>query len=673
MTQQDHSLTNPQPADVAARHRSRRRRGGLWRWLAVILATFALAAVGTVLAFGRAYDGQIVQNVTIRGLLVSGLGPEEARAALRERYADMLQAPLTLTFGERSWAPTAEEVGFQIAIDAAVDRAFAVGRGPDALANLLERGTLLSAGREIPLAVTLDAQRLTAYLAARVDELAVVPQDATLSIVEGQVITTPSASGRAISVEGIDATIRPGLLALEPQSVELTARELLPAMNEDGMAKTQARLETLLAQPATIQIGEEVRTWTPAELGALVRIERVAEAAGVKLEATLVSQPIAAWLAELAPALERAPVEPRLRWREGAVQISEPGTDGARLDQAAALTQITDALWQGQGQIAVGLSAVPPAIRPETLATLGIVELVAEGRSDFSGSAAYRVQNIRAGAAQMEGVLLAPGEEFSFNEHVGAINASNGFTEGYAIIQGRTQLEWGGGVCQVSTTVFRAAFWAGVPITERNQHSFRISWYEVYEPIGMDAAIFTGPGGYDFRFVNDTGSWLLMQTEVDLRRSRLTVRLYGTRPDREVIQTGPELTNERPAPQEPRYVADPELPPGAIRQTDTKRGGMDVRIGRIVRQNGQILYRDTFLSRYQPWPDIYALGPGATPPTPTPAATDPALAPTGQPEGVPVDMPPATQDTPITTPDAGLSEQPQPTPAPPEATPTAVP
>lgn len=283
------------------------------------------------------------------------------------------------------------------------------------------------------------------------------------------------------------------------------------------------------------------------------------------------------------------------------------------------------------------------------------------------------MQNIRAGAAQMDGVLLAPNEEFSFNQHVGAIDASNGFTEGYAIIQGRTQLEWGGGVCQVSTTVFRAAFWAGVPITERNQHSFRISWYEVYEPIGMDAAIFTGPGGYDFRFVNDTGSWLLMQTEVDLRRARLTVRLYGTKPNREVIQTGPELTNERPAPQEPRYVADPELPPGAIRQTDTKRGGMDVRIGRIVRQNGQILYRDTFLSRYQPWPDIYALGPGATPPTPTPAATDPALAPTSQPEGVPAEATPPAQDTPITTPDAGHSEQPQPTPAPPEATPTAVP
>lgn len=224
----------------------------------------------------------------------------------------------------------------------------------------------------------------------------------------------------------------------------------------------------------------------------------------------------------MAPLLERAPTEPRLRFSDGAVRISQPGSDGARLDQIAALSQITAALWRGEGQLNVALTSVPPTIRPETLAGLGIVELVAEGRSDFNGSAAHRIQNIRAGAAQTDGVLLAPGAAFSFNQHVGAINARNGFTEGYAIIQGRTQLEWGGGVCQVSTTVFRAAFWAGVPIMERNQYSLRIRWYGVYEPIGMDAAIFTGPGGYDLGFVNDTGSWLLMQTEVDVRRTRLT-------------------------------------------------------------------------------------------------------------------------------------------------------
>ena len=636
-----------------------------------MLTLAAFVALGIVYALGRAYNGQIVQNVSIDRLNVSGMTPEAARSALRERHAALLQTPLTLRLGERRWTPTIKEVGLDVAIDTAVDQAFIVGRGPDVIANLVERGRVLNRQRDITLQVTLDERRLAAYLGDLSEELAIAPEDATLTVVNGQVVTTPSRLGQAVATIQIAAQVASGLLALQPQVVELEAQMLAPALDERGIAEAQRRLTTLLAQPATVQIGDQQRTWSPVELGALIRIERLTGVAGDRLVATLTTEPIVTWLAEVAPLLEQSPVEPRLGWSAGAVQISAPGSDGARLDQAAALAQITDGLWRGQGQIAIALTAVPPAIRPETLASLGIVELVAEGRSDFSGSAPYRIQNIRAGAAQMNGVVLAPGEEFSFNKHVGAIDASNGFTEGYAIIQGRTQLEWGGGVCQVSTTVFRAAFWAGVPITERNQHSFRIRWYEVYEPIGMDAAIFTGPGGYDLRFVNDTGNWLLLQTQVDLQRTQLTVRLYGTKPDREVIQTGPEITNERPAPTEPRYVPEPDLPPGSIKQTDTRRGGMDVRVGRIVRRNGQVLYRDSFLSRYQPWPDIFALGPGATPPTPSPVATDPALTPTAPTEGLPAATSQPGEVAP--TSEGGSGEVVQPTPEVPATTPTAIP
>jgi vancomycin resistance protein YoaR len=267
--------------------------------------------------------------------------------------------------------------------------------------------------------------------------------------------------------------------------------------------------------------------------------------------------------------------------------------------------------WDNRRMVELPVTVLQPSIRPETIARLGLVELVAEGQSSFRNSASYRIQNVQAGAARMDGVLIGPGAEFSFNDTVGAIDERNGFTQGHAIIDGRTQLEWGGGVCQVSTTVFRAAFWAGVPITERNQHSFRISWYEeLGEPPGLDAAIFTGPGGYNLRFVNDTGSWLLMQTSVDLQRQVLTVQLYGTRPEREVIQLPVEIANNVPAPVAPRYINDPKLPAGTVRQTDTARGGFDATIGRVVRRGDTIIYQDRFFSRYQPWPDIFVRGTG---------------------------------------------------------------
>lgn len=210
----------------------------------------------------------------------------------------------------------------------------------------------------------------------------------------------------------------------------------------------------------------------------------------------------------------------------------------------------------------------------------------------------------------MDGVLIPPGGEFSFNQHVGAIDETNGFVLGHAIIDGRTQLEWGGGVCQVSTTVFRAAFWAGAPITERNQHSFRISWYERFEPIGMDAAIFTGPGGYDLKFVNDTAHWMLMETVFDGVAETLTVDLYGTSDGRVVEQLAPSITRRVVAPSAPRYVDDPGLPAGTLRQTDTARDGMDVSVGRVVRRGDAVLTNDSFFSRFQAWSNIFVRGTG---------------------------------------------------------------
>jgi vancomycin resistance protein YoaR len=669
MTQHDQSLrsqpTPSQPANRQSRSRRATRRSLLWISSAFVIA-LAVVLSGGWLLLQRAYDGRIVPNVVVQGVSVGGLRPEEAKAALQQRFADLLGTPLTVSALEHTWTPTAAEIGLDLPIGAAVAQAFAIGRGPDNLLDLDAARRVWANGQQMTLTATVDRPKLKRYLETLAAPLTLPPQDATLLVRDGAVISTPASDGRTPQLEGLVEQITAGLLQLQPQQAEIHLTSIRPALADEGIATAKAQLTTLLAQSMTITVADQSRTWSPTAIGAMVRIVRQTETNGDRLSLDLQPTVIEQWLTELAPMMATQPTEPRLRFAEGRVQIVELGRDGEQLDVRNAMAQITAALWQGNGQVTIALSPVPPAIRPETLASLGIQELVAEGRSDFSGSAPYRVQNIRAGAARMDGVLIAPGAQFSFNEHVGAIDERNGFTEGYAIINGRTQLEWGGGVCQVSTTVFRAAFWAGVPISERNQHSFRIRWYEVYEPIGMDAAIFTGPGGYDFRFVNDTGAWLLMQTEVDVRRTRLTVRLYGTKPAREVIQTPAEITNERPAPPEPRYVRDDDLPSGTIKQTDTKRGGMDVRIGRIVRQHGKVLYRDTFVSRYQPWPDIFALGPGAEAPTPTalPTTTLPAEPPTA---------PPTSESLPEPTPTSAPPEEPPPPSPVPPAMPTPLP
>ena len=261
--------------------------------------------------------------------------------------------------------------------------------------------------------------------------------------------------------------------------------------------------------------------------------------------------------------------------------------------------------------------------------------MVSEGKSDFTGSAPYRVTNIQAGLALLNGVLIAPGEEFSFNDTIGEIDESNGFVKGYAIIQQRTQLEFGGGICQDSTTVFRAAFWAGLPITERWGHSFYIGWYDKYGPTGMDSTIFTG--GPDLKFLNDTGHWLLLQTASNPKTGVAAVRLYGTSPQRKV-ELVQQIYDRVPAPQSPIYVVDEEQPEGTVKQSDRARDGLTIDIERtIMNADGTLRATDKYRTRFKPWPNIYVFNPKdmvngrpmvAMPPE-QPNLTTPSLTPEG--------------------------------------------
>ena len=288
-----------------------------------------------------------------------------------------------------------------------------------------------------------------------------------------------------------------------------------------------------------------------------------------------------------------------------------------------------------------------PPVTEANLHQLGIRELVSIGKSDFTGSAAYRVHNIGVGMQLLNGLLIAPGEEFSFNKNIGQINAANGFVEGAAIIQNRTQQEFGGGICQDSTTMFRAAFWAGLPITERWGHSFYISWYDKYalgprgNGPGLDATIFTG--GPDLKFINDTGAWLLIQAWSDPKTGVAQIELYGTKPNRTVDLTH-KVYDHVPAPKEPVFVADPKVPRGTIKHTDKARGGMTIDVYRLVVENGVPRPPELFRTRFRPWPNIYTLnpadiGPDGKPLIPFPQGDQPAPTPAPPPEQ-PTEPPP---------------------------------
>jgi vancomycin resistance protein YoaR len=228
------------------------------------------------------------------------------------------------------------------------------------------------------------------------------------------------------------------------------------------------------------------------------------------------------------------------------------------------------------------------------------------------------VRNIEVAAEKFEGTVVPPGGVFSFNEIVRDVSSANGFEDGLVIWGDRTAVGVGGGVCQVSTTVFRTAYEGGFPIVSRTNHGYVVDWYG--EP-GMDATIFTPY--VDFQFRNDTGAYLLLDPIVDSANGVMTFNFYGTAPNRTVTVSKPEIKDVKPA-EPPQYVVDESLAPGEKKQVDWEKEGMTVTVTRTIVEDGTTR-TDTLTSNYEPWQAVYLVGPGTEiPATPTPAATETA-------------------------------------------------
>ncbi|NTU84971.1 MAG: vanomycin resistance protein VanB [Chloroflexales bacterium] len=601
------------PEDRPPRRRVRstaRRSGALWL---VLLALVLAAPLVLPYALNLLYRDEALPGVSVQGHPVAGMSGEAISASLDERYGAFLRQPVALVYAGQTWRPALAELGARLDTQTVAQAAIFAGRHGDPITRLRELYTLWREGLDIAPRVVVDQRALQLYLLGLSPHIEQPAQDAALSIAAARVVGTPSAPGVQVLV---DATANDVLLALRtmrPREVPIRTRALDPAVADGALVAAQARAGELLASPLEMRRGDQAWVWEPERLAELLAVVPFEGRLEVRVDGERLSRAVEG----LAQLVDTGTAEPRLRFDGGKVRIVEEGRPGWRLVQEEAAQQIASLLLSPSPTtrtLDLPVDRLEPRITAASLPALGIKELVAEGKSSFVGSAEYRVTNIKAGARRMDGVLIAPGEEFSFNRQLGEVDAANGFVEGYAIIGNRTQLEWGGGVCQVSTTVFRGAFWAGLPVTERHAHAFYISWYDRFglgpagDGQGLDAAIYTGVA--DLKFVNDTGSWLLMQAEVDEAAQVLSVRLYGTRPAREVRIEGPVVSNEARAPSQPVYVDDPSLPSGTVRQSDVARGGRDITIDRVIVQGGGETGRDTFHTRFRAWPNIFVRGTG---------------------------------------------------------------
>ncbi len=310
--------------------------------------------------------------------------------------------------------------------------------------------------------------------------------------------------------------------------------------------------------------------------------------------------------------INEKPTEAVFNFENGRVTEFKASSDGQEVNKEELNKQIISKAKMISNYSAQKIVTIPipvkilkPNLTTDKVNEMGIKELIGTGTSTFKGSIENRIYNINLAATRLNGVLIPPGEVFSFNNTIGDVSSLTGYKQAYVIQNGRTVLGDGGGVCQVSTTFFRALLNAGLPITERNQHAYRVSYYEQDSAPGVDAAIYTP--NIDLKFKNDTGHHILVQTVIDNSEQRLTFMLYGTSDGRISEITTPVILSQTPAP-EPKYEDDPNLPKGTVKQVDFAAAGAKTTFSRTVTRNGKVILSDTFNSNYRPWQAVFLRG-----------------------------------------------------------------
>ncbi len=574
--------------------------------LALLAVAVIVAGVATLFILELWLADRVLPGVYAWDVDLGGLTRDEATAHLASSFQYPADRHPTLRYGDQTWPVDPADLGTQIDVAATVDAAFAVGHQGDLLNRLQEQFDVLLNGYLVAPVLRFDPGTGTMFLSRIARQVNRPLRNATLSLGDDlSVDIIPGQAGREVDEEVTRQALVQRVSEMAGGEVELVVREGEPLLAD--LSAAQAQVQRILSG-AIVLTAPEFEPWTiePATLASWLILKPTTDDDGqATLSISLDRGHTTRFAEEIAAQVARAPVDAQFRFDDASGTLVTVGESipGQSLDVTTTVSLIEDTAASEQRIVPLPLTSIRPAIASEDAPDLGIVELIGEGTTGFAGSSASRVQNIAVGAAQFDGLLIPPGETFSFNYYLGEVTAEKGYEESIIIWGNTTRADVGGGLCQVSSTAFRAAFWAGVPIVERYPHAFRVSYYE--PPKGLDATIYSP--SVDLKWVNDTGHYILIHTYVDRANSTLTFRFYGTNPGRTIEIDGPYESN--PVPHGPAvYREDPTLPKGQTKQIEWAKDGLDVTVYRVIKENGVEVQRDTFFSRYRPWQAVYLVG-----------------------------------------------------------------
>ncbi len=317
---------------------------------------------------------------------------------------------------------------------------------------------------------------------------------------------------------------------------------------------------------------------------------------------------------DLKKQIDRPSSDASLAYDKETLKVTEftPDKNGLEVDSVALKKIVENFLSAAENNtetdssFALPMKNTPATTSLEKTNDLGIKEVIGFGESWYDHSIPNRVYNVDIATSHITNQIVKPGEEFSFNKGIGEVSDRTGYRNAYIIEGGQTKLAPGGGVCQVSSTLFRSLLNAGVKITRRLPHAYRVSYYEIGNEPGFDATVYSGET--DLRFINDTPAHVLISCQSNSEELYMFCKLYGTSDGRstEIVNykkwgaTGPLPTV---------YIPDASLRPGQLKQIDWAAGGIKSEFTNVIRdKNGEIIREDYYKSNYRSWAAKYLRG-----------------------------------------------------------------
>jgi vancomycin resistance protein YoaR len=553
-------------------------------------------ALAIITGYSLAFRKLIYPRIKIAGIEVTGTNKEEALRLVSTYFETKPNQVVLMAEGKE----VANLNSIKVEWDDlwAVDQALGIGRSGNILTKISEQVKTLVNGAEITVPVRLDRTELRDLieeLADKEDQQPVWPK----LVREGkEVKVILGKNGVEIKKDDLTTEVLAKLALPGRHEIKLPEMIVDTSINSKTVAVAMAALNKWGDKKLTLRFRDYQKTLSFDEIMTLFGLTN--ETIDVIHFETMVNT--------IRPAIEVEPRDAVFIFENNKVNEFKPEVIGATIDIPNFKEKLAEALLAGEEkELEIPTILTYPKIRTGDINNLGIKELIGSGKSTFFHSIPGRVFNVNLAASRVNWTLVAPGEEFSFVNAVGDISKATGYQTAYIISAGRTVLGDGGGVCQVSTTTFRAALDAGLPITERKAHAYRVGYYEQDSPPGIDATVYYPTA--DLKFLNDTGNYILIQEEVDTKKLAMKVNIYGTSDGRKSSLSAPRISNQS-APPPTMYIDDPTLPLGTTKQVDWSAWGAKVVFDYKVVRNGESIYEKTFVSNYQPWQAIYLKGTG---------------------------------------------------------------